>query len=128
MSNMPIETSIAPWLAVGDGARAVEFYVRAFGAAEVYRLDNDAGGIAVAQLTLGRGAFWVQEDHDSTPSGSGRLGVRMIVTIDDPDAAFARAVAAGATEVFGVSDQYGWRTGRLTDPFGYDWEFSKPLS
>jgi PhnB protein len=51
----------------------------------------------------------------------------MIVTVDDPDAHFARAVTAGATEVAPVADEYGWRTGRVTDPFGYDWEFSRPL-
>jgi PhnB protein len=51
----------------------------------------------------------------------------MIVSVDDPDAAFARAVAAGANVVADVHDEHGWRTGRITDPFGHDWELSRPL-
>jgi PhnB protein len=51
----------------------------------------------------------------------------MIVTVDDPDALFARAVTAGATVVSPVHEEHGWRTGRVTDPFGHDWEMSKPI-
>jgi len=53
----------------------------------------------------------------------------MILTVDDPDAVFEQAIAAGATQVFAVSEEHGWRTGtgRLADPFGHHWEMSKPL-
>jgi PhnB protein len=52
----------------------------------------------------------------------------MVLTVEDPDAVFARAIAAGATVVSPVSDQsYGWRVGRLVDPFGHHWEIGKPL-
>ena len=52
----------------------------------------------------------------------------MILSVEDPDAAYDRAVAAGATEVGPVSEEYGRRTGRVTDPFGYDWELSRQLT
>jgi PhnB protein len=47
--------------------------------------------------------------------------------VDDPDAMFEQAIAAGATEVFAVSEGHGWRIGRLVDPFGHHWEIGKPL-
>jgi hypothetical protein len=47
------------------------------------------------------------------------MSVRMILTVDDPDSVFARAVAAGATEVAPISEDYGWRIGRIADPFGH---------
>jgi PhnB protein len=52
----------------------------------------------------------------------------MVFTVRDPDAAFYRAVAAGAKVIWPVSDQYGWRLGRILDPFGLHWEIGKPLS
>jgi len=125
MERSPIETSIAPWLAVPDGAAAVEFYGNAFGAEETYRLDGEEGRIAVARLGIGAAELWVQEDRDSDTSANG--SIRMILTVDDPDAWFERAVSAGATQVFPVSEEHGWRTGRITDPFGHDWELSRPV-
>ena len=52
----------------------------------------------------------------------------MILSIDDPDTIFDRAVAAGAAVVAPMHEAYGWRTGRVTDPFGHDWEMSKQLA
>lgn len=128
MGDSMVETSIAPWLAVSDGAKAVAYYEDALGAAEVYRLDGDNGSVAVAQLKIGEAAFWVQEDIESSPASFGQGSVRMVITLNDPDALFDRAIAAGATPVAGVHEEHGWRTGRVTDPFGHDWEFSKPLA
>jgi len=51
----------------------------------------------------------------------------MLLVADDPDAAIARAVAAGATEVYPASDEHGWRLGRIADPYGHHWEIGKPL-
>ena len=129
MSDSPVETSIAPWLAVHDGARAVDFYHRALGAVDVYRLDGQGGTVAVAQLQVGAAAFWVQEDPESSPAshGPGAGAVRLILTVNDPDALFARAVAAGATPIAPPHEAHGWRSARVSDPFGHDWEFAKPL-
>jgi PhnB protein len=52
----------------------------------------------------------------------------MVMIVEDPDTAFARAVAAGATVVWPVGNQYGWRLGRIVDPFGHHWEIGKPLA
>ena len=123
----PIATTIAPWLAVRDVAAAMEFYKDAFGADEAYRLDGGNGGVAVAQLTVFGAPFWLQEDDESDSASAPQASVRMILTVNDPDALFARAISAGAKPVAPMAEAFGWRTGRITDPFGYDWEFSKPL-
>ena len=121
-------TNIAPWLAVRDAQRAADFYKAAFGAVEVYRLDGDEGTIAVAQLSIEGSVFWIQDDADASPERRGRGLVRMILSIDDPDTIFDRAVAAGAAVVAPMHEEYGWRTGRVTDPVGHDWEMSKQLA
>ena len=120
-------TTIAPWLAVRDAQEAVDFYAAAFGALEEYRLEGDDGRVAVARLSVGGAPFWVQDDPDASPVAPGVGSVRMIVSVEDPFAAFERAIAAGATVVAPVHDEHGWRTGRLTDPFGHDWELSREL-
>ncbi len=120
--------NIAPWLAVHDAQKAVDYYKAAFGAVELYRLPADDGSLAVVQLAIGGATFWVQADSNVSPSGAGTGLVRMILSVDDPDAVFERAVAAGAAVVAAIHEDYGWRTGRVTDPFGFDWEVSKQLS
>ena len=127
-SSQPITASIAPWLSVADATQAVDYYKTAFGAVEVERLEDEPGNVVVAQLSIGGATFWVQQDADSSPEAlGGRLPVRMILTVDDPDAVFAQAVAAGATEVAPISEGHGWRVGRIADPSGYHWEIGKPL-
>ena len=120
-------TSIAPWLSVPDGKAALEFYTTAFGATELERLEDEAGHVVVAQLSLGEARFWLQMDVESTPAALGGISVRMIVTVSDPDGVFGRAVANGATTISSMHDAHGWRTGRVSDPFGHHWEFAKLL-
>jgi len=127
MPSVPVMPTIAPWLAVSGATEAVAFYTAAFGAVARYRLEDDAGGVIVAQLAIGGADFWVQEDTDSSPTPDGRIAVRIILTVADPDAVFARALAAGATAVGAVAEEHGWRSGRLTDPFGHAWEIARPL-
>lgn len=122
-----VKTSIAPWLSVSRATEAMDYYKAAFHAVELYRLEDDAGKVMVAQLTIGNADFWLQEDLDSSPTVQDRRSVRMILTVDDPDAVFAQAIAAGATEVGAVSEDHGWRIGRIADPFGHHWEIGKPL-
>jgi PhnB protein len=123
----PIKTSIAPWLLVSRAAEAVSYYQAAFGAVERYRLEDEAGKVVVAQLAIEGADFWLQEDIDSSQESQDPRSVRMILTVDDPDAVFAQAIAAGATEVFAVSEEHSWRIGRVADPFGHHWEIGKPL-
>jgi PhnB protein len=125
-----VRTSIAPWLSVRDSMKAVGFYKSAFGAIEVYRLEQPGGGL-VARLSVDGAEFWLSsESHDDghlSPESLGGDSVRMILTVADPDALFARALAAGASEIFPVGEEYGWRLGRLVDPFGLHWEIGRPL-
>jgi PhnB protein len=120
-------TAIEPWLSVPDAWGALDFYRNAFGAVEAYRLDDDDGRPVVAQLSIDGAAFWIQGDADASPVAPGVGSVRMILSVEDPDALYERAVGAGAAVVAPVHDEHGWRTGRLTDPFGHDWEVSRPL-
>lgn len=123
----PVRTSIAPWLAVSWATEAVSYYQAAFGAVECYRLEDESGRVVVARLAIEEAEFWLQEDPDACPEAAGARSVRMLVIVNDPDAMFAQAIAAGATEVFAMCEDHGWRTGRLVDPFGHDWEICKPL-
>jgi PhnB protein len=125
------KTSIAPMLSVRNGKRAVEFYKAAFGAGELFRIDDESGAV-VARLTVEGAEFWVADESPEhfnfSPESLGGGSVRMVMIVNDPDAAFARAVAAGATVVRHVTNEYGWRLGRIVDPFGHHWEIGKPLT
>jgi PhnB protein len=124
------KTSIAPMLSVRHGAKAIEFYKAAFGAGELFRIDDQSGAV-VARLSVDGAEFWVADEspehQNFSPESFGGGTVRMVMIVEDPDAAFERAVAAGATVVWPVSNQYGWRLGRIVDPFGHHWEIGKPL-
>jgi PhnB protein len=124
-------TSIAAMLSVRNGQRAVEFYKAAFGAEVLYLMQDD-GGAVVAQLAVEGAPFWLADESPEhanfSPESLGGGTVRMILTVADPDAMFARAVFAGATVVWPVTEEYGWRIGRVVDPFGHHWEIGKPLT
>jgi PhnB protein len=120
-------TSIAPWLSVKNATEALAYYRAAFGAIVRERLDDDAGDVVVARLAIGEADFWIQTDPDSSPDVLEGRSVRMILSVDDPDSAFARAIAAGAIEVAPISEGHGWRIGRMADPFGHHWEIGRRL-
>jgi len=82
----------------------------------------------VARLGIGGAELWVSDGAPAAegPEAVGGGTVRMILTVADPDAAFARALKAGASEVFPVGEGHGWRLGRLVDPFGLHWEIGRP--
>jgi PhnB protein len=117
-------------LSVRNGARAVEFYKSAFGAAEVFRLE-DPGGSVVSRLSVGGGEFWLSDESPAhgnfSPESLGGASSKMVLTVPDPDTVFANAVAAGAREIHAVTEEHGWRMGRVVDPFGQHWEIGKPL-
>lgn len=126
------DSTLAPMLSVRNGARALEFYKSAFGATEVFKIESESGSV-VAQLSLGQAHFWVADESPEnlnfSPESLGGGTVRMVFTVEDPDAVFDRAVAAGASVIWPVSDkEYGWRIGRVRDPFGHHWEIGKPIS
>lgn len=126
-----VKTSISPMLSVRKGAAAVEFYKSAFGANVVYRHDSPEGEV-VARLSVEGAEFWVADESPEnlnfSPETIGGGTVRLVLVVNDPDASFDRAVAAGAKIVWPVDNQYGWRLGRVADPYGHHWEIGKPLS
>jgi PhnB protein len=123
--------SVAPMLSVRNGARAVEFYKAAFGAIEVFRMEAPDGAV-VSRLSVDGGEFWLSDESPEhgnfSPESLGGGTARMILTVPDPDAMFAKALAAGAREVVAVKEDYGWRLGRVIDPFGHHWEIGHPLA
>jgi PhnB protein len=123
---------VVPELSVRRGREAVEFYERAFGAVEVYRVGGtDDNPDVVSQLSIGDASFWVSDEAPSSanfsPESLGGGTVRMLLIVDDPMAAVERAKAAGATEVYPVSEQHRWLLGRIVDPYGHHWEIGRPL-
>ena len=124
-------TRIAPWLSLRGGAKAIEFYRAAFGAEELFRIQSDDGKV-VARLSIGGAEFWLADEspeyHNFSPESLGGGTVRLMLEVADPDASFARAVAAGATPIVPVADQHGWRVGRIADPFGHHWELCRQLN
>jgi PhnB protein len=128
---MPETTRIMPMLSVRGAASAVDFYQRAFGARELLRVTSPEGRI-VAELAIGDAQIGVADEVPSvgnvSPEALGGTSVRISLVVDDPDALAERAVAAGAELIFPVEDQpYGWRQGRVADPFGHHWMIGRPL-
>ena len=123
---------ILPQLSVRRGRAAIEFYKAAFGAVEDYRVGGtDDNEDVVAQLSVGNASFWVSDEspphRNFSPESLGGATVRMLLIVEDPDSVVERAVAAGATEIYPVAEEHGWRLGRIEDPFGHHWEIGKPL-
>jgi PhnB protein len=119
-------------LSVRRGAAAINFYQRAFGADELLRIEDENGAV-VARMAIDGAGFWLADEspkHSNfSPESLDGGSVRMVLTVEDPDEVFRRAVSAGATVVWPVADQpYGWRVGRVVDPFGHHWEIGKPLA
>src|SRR5439155_5405809 len=119
--------SISPMLSVRNGAKAVEFYKAAFGAGELFRIEDERGAV-VARLSVGESEFWVADESPEHKNFSreslgaefrGGATVRMVMVVADPDAAFARAVKAGATVVWPViglaNQRQGIRLARRTN-------------
>ena len=129
-AGISVSTTIALWLTVRNRAEAVEFYKAAFGAVEVFRLGPDDA--VIARLSVNGAEFWVGDESTKhfnfSPESLGGSTVRIIFTVADPDAVFARAIEAGASQVYRVHDEHGWRLGRVVDPYGHHWEIGRPLA
>ncbi|MEP7028065.1 MAG: VOC family protein [Candidatus Eisenbacteria bacterium] len=113
-------------IVVRGAARAIDFYRRAFGAEEILRLTGADGEIAHAELRFGDALLYLNDesrDHDEhSPESLGGAAASLHLYVDDVDAAYARAVAAGAVPRLRVADMFwGERYGTVRDPFGYEW-------
>ena len=86
----------------------------------------------VARLSINGAEFWMSDESPAhgnfSPESLSGSSVRLILTVADPDAVFAQAVKAGATQVYAVTEGHGWRMGRVVDPYGHHWEIGRPLS
>ena len=122
--------TMTPYLTVRDAARTIEFYKEAFGAQERYRMPTpDGKGIAHAELKIGDSIFMLSDEMPGMGYGSplslGGTAVGFYVYVEDVDAAFDRAIAAGGTVRQPVQDMFwGDRTGSLQDPFGHKWDLA----
>jgi PhnB protein len=122
--------SLAPMLSVRGGAQAVAFYKAAFEARELFKIED--GGSVVAELSVQGAKFWVADESPThlnfSPASLGGSTTRLVLVVEDPEAVLARAVSAGAKQIWPVREENGWYIGRVVDPFGHHWEIGKPLS
>jgi PhnB protein len=112
--------TVTPRLVVRDGAAAIDFYARAFGAEEIYdRFTGPSGEVIHTELRIGDSVVMITEEGD----GGGTI---LATYWPDVDAVWERAVAAGAEVIYPLADQfYGERGGRVRDPFGHQWMLSQ---
>src|SRR5262249_24452325 len=119
--------TVTPYLIVKDGARAIDFYKKAFGATEMLRMaDPTTGKIGHAEIKIGDSPIMLAEEFPQmdakSPQSLGGSRVGLALYVKDVDAVVAQAIAAGATVLRPVADQfYGDRSGTLADPFGHKW-------
>jgi PhnB protein len=119
--------SISPYVTVRNAASAIDFYVAAFGAQEMFRLiDPTDGRIGHAEIMIGGSTIMLSDEYPDfgalSPETIGGSPVKFQVYVEDADAAFSAALAQGATELRPVKDQFfGDRSGMLIDPFGHSW-------
>jgi PhnB protein len=126
-----MKTTIRPVLSCRDARRAVEFYKEAFGAVESNRVTSSAGTI-VAELSIDEAGFVVADESPQhgnlSPEALNGTSVRIGLLVPDPDAVADRAIAAGARVISPIADQdFGYRQGRIVDPFGHHWLIGRPL-
>ncbi len=113
-------------LVVKDAEAAIDFYCRAFGATERYRLiDPGNGSIGHAELDVNGSMFMLSEESPESgksPKSLGGTPVKFCLMVDDADALFEQAIAAGAVSRMPLTNMfYGYRTASLLDPFGHEW-------
>ncbi len=118
-------------LAIHGAGEAIEFYQRAFGATELFRLTDAGGKVVHAEMKIGDGLFMLAEEHvdyNASPHKLGDSTVVLHIEVADAEAVFDRAIAAGAKIIFTLRDQfYGERSGRVVDPYGHLWLISQHI-
>lgn len=128
---MKSETTFVPVLSISSGVADIEFYKKAFGATELWRLNNPDGTVHVAAFSIGSSMFRLHEEgaRSLSPDKAGSTTVTIGLTADDVHAVVAQAVATGAIVLSPVKDyEYGYRQGEIKDPFGHHWLIEKLLS
>jgi PhnB protein len=121
--------TVTPYLIVRNAAAALDFYKKAFGAVELMRFPGPGGKLMHAEMKIGDSpvmlADEMPEEGHVGPQTLGGAAVSLLLYVENVDARFAQAIAAGATVKRAVADQfYGDRTGTLADPFGHVWSLA----
>lgn len=124
--------TVSPMFTFKDAVAAIAFYKAAFGAREIFRLNEPSGKLGHAEMMIGNSLIMMGEEYPSmnlyAPDHYDGVPMRMNVVVKDVDRAFQRAVDAGAEVTRAVETQfYGWRSGNLKDPFGYHWMLSSQV-
>ena len=120
---------VTPYLSIRGAAQAIEFYKKAFGAAEVMRMPGPDGKLGHAEIRIGGSRIMLSDEYEGMqflgPESRGGTTVHLHVYVKNADAMVERAVAAGAKVIRAVQDQfYGDRLGTLQDPFGHVWHLA----
>ena len=121
--------SVTPYLILKNAAAAIEFYKRAFGAVELFRMEAPGGKIGHAEIKIGDSHVMLADEHPDMgykgPQSLGGTAVSLMVYVDDVDKIYPQAIAAGGKELRPLQNQfYGDRSGTLSDPFGHVWTIS----
>ena len=133
MSTPSTVSVVTPYLCIRDAAKAIDFYVSAFGARETFkRITDPAGRVGHAEIQIGATTIMLADEHPEhgfvSPLTLKAAHMQLFVAVADADAAVRRAVAAGGRLTKPVQDQfYGHRNGEITDPFGYRWTLSQKI-
>jgi PhnB protein len=119
-------STATPYLIVKGAADAIDFYKRAFGATEQFRMADPSGRVAHAEIRIGNSVIMLSDEHPSMghrgPRALGGTPVGIMLYVEDVDSVFKRALDAGGKSQRAVADQfYGDRSGTLEDPFGHVW-------
>ena len=131
-----VEPALSPHLVVDDVAAAIDFYVKAFDAVEVVRVPRPDGKLVHASVRINGFLVMLNDDlpemsggRSMTPPALGGTPVTIHLTVTDVDAAFQRALDAGATVVVPLDEQFwGDRYGKVADPFGHHWSLAQPVT
>jgi len=132
MSVQPIPAgfhAITPYLIIDGAAAAMDFYTNVFGATEDFRMEGPGGKIGHAEMVIGDSKIMLADENPEMgirgPETIGGTPVSLLLYVENVDEVFERVIAAGATELRPLVDQfYGDRSGAVTDPFGHTWSIA----
>ncbi len=118
--------SVTPYLIIKGAAEAIDFYKKAFGATELFRMAQPDGKVAHAEIKIGDSPIMLSDEHPEmgykSPTSLGGTPLSIMIYVEDVDTIFKQALAAGGEEQKPLQDQfYGDRSGTLKDPFGHIW-------
>ena len=121
--------SVTPYLIVRGGAAAIEYYTKAFGAVELFRMPAPGGTVGHAEIKIGDSIIMLADEHPDMgyngPQTMGGSPVTLMIYVEDVDTVFERAVTAGGTVKETLQDKfYGDRMGTVVDPFGHIWHIA----